>query len=128
MSSYPILKHLHLLFVVLSLTGFIVRGLLMMLESHWLNRRWMRTVPHFNDTLLLVFGLLLLHYGPWTLQHPWLQLKLGLLLVYIGLGFVALRRGRVGRAARINAWWLGVMVYLYMMSLAYYKQPLWMFN
>ena len=127
MSSYlPLFKQLHMFFALASLAGFVLRGLLLLMESGLLYRRWMRTWPHFIDTLLLVFGLLLLYYGPWTLDHLWLQLKLVLLLVYIGLGVIALRPGRIGRVTRVNAWWLGVVVFLYMMALAYFKHPLLM--
>ena len=127
MSSYlPLFKQLHLLFVLLSLAGFVLRGLLLLLESSLLYRRWMRTWPHIIDTLLLIFGLLLLYYGPWSMNHLWLQIKMVLLLVYIGLGVVALRPGRIGRITRVNAWWLGVVVFLYMMALAHFKHPLLM--
>lgn len=127
MSSYALFKHAHMLFVLISLAGFVLRGLLLMLESNLVHRRWMRIWPHIVDTLLLVFGLLLLFNGPWSLQHDWLQLKIGLLVVYILLGFVALGRGRFGRVARVNAWWLGVVVFIYMMALAHFKNPMLMF-
>ncbi len=127
MSSYALFKHAHLLFVLISLGGFLLRGLLLMLESSLLYRRWMRVWPHVADTLLLVFGLLLVFNGPWSFDHFWLQLKTGLLVVYILLGFVALGRGRFGRVARVNAWWLGVLLFVYIMALAHFKQPLLMF-
>ena len=127
MSSYALFKHAHMLFVLISLAGFVLRGLLLMLESNLVHRRWMRIWPHIVDTLLLVFGLLLLFNGPWSLQYDWLQLKIGLLVVYILLGFVALGRGRFGRVARVNAWWLGVVVFIYMMALAHFKNPMLMF-
>ena len=126
-SLYPMFKHAHMLFVLISLAGFVLRGLLLLLESNLLYRRWMRVWPHLNDTLLLVFGLLSLYYGPWSLQHHfWLQLKMGLLVLYIVLGMVALGRGRVGRVTRVNAWWLGIVVFFYMMALAHFKHPLLM--
>jgi uncharacterized membrane protein SirB2 len=129
MSSYlPLFKQLHMLFALASLAGFLLRGILLLLESSLLYRRWMRTWPHIIDTLLLVFGLLLLFYGPWSLNHFWLQLKLGLLVLYILLGLIALRPGRVGKVTRVNAWWLGMVVFIYMMALAKFKHPLLMFG
>ena len=70
----------------------------MLADSPLLRRRWMRTWPHFIDTLLLLSGL----WMAFNLQlHPgnshWLTAKLLALLVYIALGFVALRLGKTRR-------------------------------
>ncbi len=67
----------------------------MLADSALLQQRWMRTWPHFVDTLLLLSGLwmainLQLHPG----NSHWLGAKLLALLAYIALGFVALRLGR----------------------------------
>lgn len=119
---YPLLKQLHILFAVLSLSGFVLRGVMMWRGSALLRHPLTRTLPHVNDTLLLLFGLLLLWFGPWTLAGAgWLQLKLLLLLVYIGLGFVALHRGRFSREQRLSAWIAAVLVFAVMLWLARFK-------
>lgn len=119
---YPILKHLHMLFALLSLGGFLWRGILLWRGSVWLQHRLMRVLPHVNDTLLLLAGLLLLWLGPWQLAEAgWLQLKLLLLLVYIGLGFVALHRGRFSGRLRFLAWLAAVAVFAIMLGLARFK-------
>jgi len=119
---YPTVKVFHASFAVLSLSGFVLRGSLMMSGSHWLSHPLVRRLPHVNDTLLFLFGLLLLWSGPWSLATAgWLQLKLVCLLLYIGLGFVALHRGRFSRGQRLVAWLLGVAVFLFMLWLAIYK-------
>lgn len=119
---YPLLKHLHSLFAVLSLAGFLLRGAMMWRSSPLLRHPLTRILPHVNDTLLLLFGLLLLWLGPWMLaQAGWLQLKLVLLLVYIGLGVVALHRGRFSRAQRVTAWLAAVAVFVLMLWLARFK-------
>lgn len=95
MIDHAILKHVHLATVALSITGFVLRGGLMLAGSSLLRRRWMRTWPHVIDTLLLVSGVWMainLRLNP--LDHPWLAAKLIALLCYIALGFVALRLGR----------------------------------
>lgn len=119
---YPLLKALHVTFVLLSLAGFIFRGVMMWRNSSWLSHPLTRRLPHINDSLLLLFGLLLLWNGPWSLAASgWLQLKLLLLLVYIGLGFLSLHRSRFSCRVRAMAWFSAIVVFLCMIGLAYYK-------
>lgn len=121
-SYYAEIRLLHIVFALLSLSGFILRGVLMLRGSPLLEHPLTRRIPHVNDTLLFVFGLLLLWNGPWLLAEAgWLQLKLFLLLVYIGLGFIALHRGRFTRPQRLVAWTSALMVFSAMLGLAHYK-------
>jgi len=93
--DYVTLKLLHQTSALLSISGFMLRGGLMLMDSTLLRRRWMRTWPHLIDTMLLITGVwmaitLRLHLG----SNPWLIAKLLALLLYIALGFIALRLGR----------------------------------
>ena len=54
---YLAVKYVHVISVVLSLTGFFLRGILMMRDSPLLAARWIRVVPHINDTVLLLAAL-----------------------------------------------------------------------
>ena len=94
----------------------------MLRQSVLLSHPLVRRLPHINDSLLLLLGVTLLLVGPWSLAGSgWLQLKLLLLLIYIGLGFVALHRGRFSRGQRLLAWLSAVAIFLCMIGLAYYK-------
>lgn len=98
MPDHYLLKVLHQAAALLSITGFMLRGGLMLADSTLLRQRWMRTWPHLIDTLLLVSGIWMavnLQLNP--LHHPWLAAKLVALLAYIALGFIALRLGRSKR-------------------------------
>jgi uncharacterized membrane protein SirB2 len=53
----------------------------------------------------------------------WLSAKIIALLVYIGLGMVALRFGK-SRKTRVNAWLLALLTAVYIISVAYSKSPL----
>ena len=66
---------------------------------------------------------MLLVWGVSPLQLDWLSAKLVALLVYIGLGMVALRFGRT-RRHRATALLLALCSAVYMFSVAYTKNPL----
>jgi uncharacterized membrane protein SirB2 len=98
MAAYLWVKILHVACVIVSLSGFAMRGALMLAGSPLLNARWVRVVPHVVDTVLLASAAWL----AWVLQqypfvHGWLTAKVVGLLAYIGFGMVALRRGRTKR-------------------------------
>ena len=112
MNTYLIIKNIHITCAVLSITGFVIRGIWLIRSSAWLQHRWVKRLPHVVDTLLLISALILVYQSA---QYPfvqhWLTTKVLLLLLYILLGMLALRWGRT-RRIRISAWVLAVMVYL----------------
>jgi uncharacterized membrane protein SirB2 len=117
------LKLFHLTFVTLSGSGFLLRGITLLLAPHWPAPRWVRSVPHVNDTLLLATGVTLAVQIGWNpLHHPWLAAKLSALLVYIGLGMLTLRTRRTG--VRIAALLAALVTFAYMVAVALTKQPL----
>jgi len=124
MLTYSLLKSLHVTFVLLSLGGFVVRGIWMLRASPMLARRWVRITPHVVDTLLLVTGIALaitLHISPGG--QPWLMAKLIGLVAYIVLGAIALRRGRT-RPVRAAAFAAALVVFAYIVAVALTKTPL----
>jgi uncharacterized membrane protein SirB2 len=122
--DYTLLKHLHLTTIALSLVLFVLRGTLMMAESARLQTRWVKIVPHVNDTLLLASGIALaVLIEQYPLAHGWLTAKLVALLVYIALGTVALKRGKT-QAVRVSAWIAALVVFGYMLAVARAHDPL----
>ena len=78
---YPAIKHLHMLFAMVSLFGFLVRSGLKFSGSALLDKKLVKILPHVNDTLLLVCGILLAVIGgfnPFT--QLWLLAKILLLV------------------------------------------------
>ena len=119
-----ILKMIHITTAAASYMLFVVRGIWMLNASPRLSERWVRVVPHVNDTLLLAAAIwmtLLLHQYPGT--HAWLTAKIAGLLVYIGLGTVALKRGKT-RRTRIAAWLAAQAVFFYIVAVALTRNPL----
>lgn len=120
---YTGIKHIHLLCVALSGLGFFLRGLLMLADSPWLTRRWVKVVPHVNDSVLLLAALLLAVFsGQYPFVRGWLTAKLLGLLAYIGLGVIALRPGRP-KALRGAAWLAALAVFGWIVSVALTRQP-----
>ena len=120
---YLAIKHLHITCVALSGGGFFVRGLLMWRGSPLLAGRTARVLPHLVDTLLLTSALTLaVMSGQYPVQQDWLTAKVLGLLLYIGLGTLALKRGR-SRAVRTGAWLAALAVFGYVVSVAMTKNP-----
>lgn len=122
--SYLILKNLHLATIALTLTLFILRGVWVTADSPRLQARWVRIVPHVNDTLLLASGIALaVLIQQYPLVHGWLTAKFFALIAYIVLGTLALKRGKT-RSRRIAAWIAALLVFGYMAAVAVAHDPL----
>jgi uncharacterized membrane protein SirB2 len=118
---YTTLKTIHIFCAALSVSGYVLRGLWMLLESPMLNQRVTRVLPHTIDAVFLGSGLwlaILLRYSPH--QHPWFAAKLLGILAYVLLGMVALRRGRTKRV-RLAAWLASLVCFAYVVGAAYTK-------
>jgi len=120
--DYPFLRTLHIATVHLTLILFLLRGFWMLVESPRLEARWARIVPHINDSLLLFAAIaMLVVAGLNPLEQPWLLAKIFGLLAYIGLGTLALKRGKT-KAIRIKALIAALGVFGYIMAVAITKQ------
>lgn len=123
MQAYLLVKSLHVACVVLSLSGFAARGVLMLRDSPWLNARFVRVAPHVVDTVLLGSAAWLSWYlQQYPFVHGWLTAKIVGLLAYIGLGMVALRRGRT-RRTRAIFFMLAIAAAAYVVSVALTRDP-----
>jgi len=120
---YVAIKYVHVTCAILSGTGFLVRGVLMMADSPLLARRWIKIVPHINDTLLLAAALAMMVL---TSQYPfvvaWVTAKVFGLIGYIMLGSLALKAGR-NKRTRIAAWLGALALFGYIVSVALTKDP-----
>ena len=91
--SYLAVRHLHITFVTLSISLFILRGGLQLAGIDWRRWRVLRIAPHVNDTLLLTAAIALAWMsGQYPFVLPWLTAKVLGLCGYIILGSLALRR------------------------------------
>ena len=120
---FSMLKYVHVAAVIASFALFFLRGLWMMAASGKLAARWVRVVPHFIDTVLLVSAIALAAVTTqYPFVQPWLTAKVLALPVYVVLGTVAIRRGRT-RRVRIVAWILALTVFGYIVAVARARVP-----
>lgn len=122
-----LLKSIHMLSALISISGFVLRGLWMIKDSPRLNQRWVRISPHINDTILLITGITLaINIQQYPFTHGWLTAKIIALLVYIGLGMMTIRHGRT-KQQRIITWLAAVLVFFYMVGIARTRQVFFLF-
>lgn len=125
--SYAALKMLHVISVAVSYLLFSLRSVWMMQGSAALQQRWVKITPHIVDTVLLASAIalaIMIHQDP--IHNSWLSAKVAGLLLYIGLGMMALRFGK-SRRTRIYAWIAAQIVFFYIVLVAVTKNPLWFF-
>jgi uncharacterized membrane protein SirB2 len=86
--------------------------------------RWIKIVPHVVDATLLASAIVLaVQLGLSPSDNPWLLAKIVALVLYIGIGVVALRVGRT-KQIRIIAWLAALLVFSYIVAVAVTKSPL----
>lgn len=118
------LKTLHVACAVLSVSGYFLRGLLMLRDSPLLAARVVRVAPHIIDTLLLASAIVLaVRLEQYPFVHGWLTAKVLALVAYIVLGAIGLRYGRT-RRIRAAAWVAALLTFGYIVAVALTRQPL----
>jgi uncharacterized membrane protein SirB2 len=121
---FPQIRLFHIGCVLLSGSLFCLRGLLMLRGSLLANHVLLRWLSYAIDSALLTAALMLvtlLHQYPF--QQAWLTAKLLLLVIYVLLGIMALRRGRSLRL-RAACFAAALLVYLFIISVARAHDPL----
>lgn len=123
--AYLYLKYLHISCALLSLSGFMLRGIWMWQESPRLQQRWVKRLPHVIDSLLLGSAIALaVMSAQYPLQLGWLTAKVAALLVYILLGMVALKWGHNSSTRRL-AWLCAIATFVYILGTARSRDACW---
>ncbi len=115
MEWYSGIKLVHVVSIHISITLFILRFLMDdQGQFVWRSRPW-KMFPHINDTLLLASAIGLLYITGWQIfVHFWITVKVALVVVYIVLGWFAMRIN-LGRGYR----WLAFIMALGVFTLIY---------
>jgi uncharacterized membrane protein SirB2 len=124
---YAQIKLVHLIAVLLSGSLFAVRGIGVLAGQRWPLAAPLRYLSYSVDTTLLTAALMLLTILPAGLfANGWLTLKLVLLVVYVVLGTLALKRGKTLRVRAIS-FFAALLTYGYMLGVARMHHPLGVF-
>ena len=124
---YLVLRNVHIACAILTITLFVLRGGLMLANSPWQQNVVLRYLPHAVDTVLLTTALMLttvIHQFPFAVD--WLTAKVVLLVAYIVLGSIALKRGRT-KTVRIAAFVAALATVGYLVTVARAHHPLGIF-
>jgi len=122
---YHLIKSIHIATALFSTGGFLLRCWWVLNHSAKINHGLVKVFPHINDTLLLIAGILLVYWGPYSpitepLSFLWLIGKWILLLVYIVAGSFALKRAKT-KQGKLKAMLLALLSILSILILAIYK-------
>jgi len=124
---YLALRNVHIACAILTITLFVLRGGLMLADSPWQQNVVLRYLPHAVDTVLLTTALMLttvIHQFPFSVD--WLTAKVVLLVAYIVLGSIALKRGRT-KTIRVAAFVAALATVAYLVTVARAHHPLGIF-
>lgn len=122
---YPQIKWVHIVCVLASGSLFALRGLLTQLghagAAQWEPVRWL---SYAIDTTLLTAALMLVSILPGALfANGWLTTKLVLLVAYVVLATLALKRART-RRGRLAFFIAALVTYTWMLGVARMHHPL----
>ena len=113
------LKSIHMLFILLSVGGFITRIMLVQFKPAWLQPKIAKIAPHVIDTILLLSGVGLVFQGNWMAgEYGWIISKLIMLIAYIGFGVMAMRSTGI---KRWSAFVLALACFGYILTIAISK-------
>ncbi|NYT81059.1 SirB2 family protein [Alcaligenaceae bacterium] len=119
--NYLLIKHLHMTAAGLSILFFVVRAFWSVQGSTLLQNRLVKTLPHVIDTVLLLAGMTLAAMiGP---EQPWILVKIIALIAYIGVGTIAIKRGKTAKTRAIAAI-IAVAIFVYIVGVAMTKSAL----
>ncbi|NYT86821.1 SirB2 family protein [Pollutimonas harenae] len=119
--NYLAIKHLHMTAAVLSILFFVIRAYWSVTGSSLLQHRLVKTLPHVVDTVLLLAGIALA--AMIGANQPWILAKIVALIAYIGVGTIAIKRGKTPKTRAIAAL-VAILIFAYIVGVAINKHPL----
>ncbi len=124
---YAEIKWVHVAAVLVSGGLFLLRGLVMLAGGRWAKAAPIQYLTYAVDTVLLTAALMLTTIiNQYPFVHGWLTVKVLLLVVYIVLGWFALRPERT-KISRLSLWLAALAVYAFIISVARMHHPLGFF-
>ena len=120
---YPHIKLVHVAAVMSSGLLFAMRGGAQLAGARWTMAAPLRWLSYFIDTVLLTAALMLVTVlQQYPFVRAWLKVKVLLVVVYVVLGSLALKRGP-SRGTRLACYLAALAVYLFIASVARAHDP-----
>lgn len=122
MDIYTLIKNVHVVTAFISITGFVIRGMLKLMDSSLIQNKLVRVAPHIIDTILLLSAIALVVMSR---QYPfvtaWVTAKLFAVIVYIALGVMLMRVAKE-HWHRVAAFGLALVTIAYILVVATTRQ------
>ena len=122
MDIYTLIKNVHIISAFISITGFVVRGMLKLMDSTLTQNKLVRVVPHIIDTILLLSAIALVIMSR---QYPfvtaWVTAKLVAVIIYIAAGVMLMRVAKE-HWHRVAAFGLALVSFAYILIVATTRQ------
>lgn len=113
-------KHLHMLFMLLAVLSFVGRVGLQKFKPDLLENKLVKVAPHAIASLLVLTGIVLVFQGGWAQgDMGWVYSKVILLFVFVGLGLYTMKSEGMKKWAAAAA---ALLVYFYIIGIAFSKQ------
>jgi len=120
------IKLIHMSTAFISISLFLLRGFWVFRDSLMMNKKWVKIIPHVNDTILLITATML---AVITQQYPfvdnWLTAKLIALIIYIIFGMYALKRAKEQKNKRVF-FVLSILTFSYILMVAVTRSANWL--
>ena len=125
---YPQIRQVHIIAVTLSGSLFALRGLFALAGARWSHAAPVRYLSYGIDTTLLTAALMLVSILPGAMfANGWLAAKLVLVVAYVVLGVLAMKRGRT-RGIRAGCYIGALLAFASIYGIARMHHPLgWLF-
>ena len=112
------IKLIHMSTAVISISLFMLRMYWQMADSGIMKKKWLKIIPHVNDTILLTAAIILsINIQQYPFVHDWLTAKLIALLAYILLGMFALKRAKT-KFQKLVYFYLAIFMFAYIVMVA----------
>ncbi len=111
----------------ISISFFIIRGIWVFRGSSMMKKKWVKILPHVNDTILLTTATLLaINIQQYPFVNAWLTAKVTALIIYIVLGMFALKRAKEMKN-KVVFFTLALLTFSYIVGVALTRNTNWFF-
>ena len=119
------IKVIHMSTAFISISLFLLRGFWVFKSSPMITKRWVKVLPHVNDTILLVTAIFLtLSIQQYPFLDSWLTAKFTALIIYIVFGMFALKRAKEIKIKMVF-FVLALLMFGYIVGVALTRNIVW---